>query len=172
MRRSLIAVMALLLISVFLLSGCTSTSQMLKEMPADFGFVFRYGVEARNELDTVNGSFTKDLVTAGTATTALKLSEEELTLIYYEMQKMNIMSYPEDYEPKTAALIQPEVTPYSTYYFKISYGGQTKEITWHDKNLSNLAGARDMRSLAATITNIVQSKAEYQSLPEPTGGYQ
>lgn len=169
MRRILLVV--LLLLGAFLLGGCSGPNQMPKEMPADFNFEFRYGIGAKNELNTFTGQYTKDLIAAGTATTSLTLSAEEMAQIYYEMQKMNIMGYPEIYEPGTIAFLQPEVTPYSTYYFKLSYGGQTKEITWHDKNLANVDGARNMRSLAATINHIVEAKAEYQELPPAEGGY-
>lgn len=170
MKRHLMVL--LLLVSVFLLSGCSAVNEMPKEMPSDFGFVIKYGIGAKNELDTFNGRFTKDLITAGTATTELKLSQEEMARIYEEMRKMNIMSYPEEFKPGAISLIQSSVAPYQTYYFKVSYSGKIKEIRWQDENLANTASARDLRNLSVMINAMVEKKVEFKQLPPAVGGYE
>ena len=56
------------------------------DIPEDFGFVLKYGVKARNVLDTFEGTFTKDLIRAGTKTTELVLSKVESQVILEEIQ--------------------------------------------------------------------------------------
>lgn len=105
--------------------GCNSTGTK-NEFPAsksrDFNFVFNYGVNAKNQLDTIKGQYTKDMVTEPSITTNLKLSDEEMSTLYLEMKKINILGYPENFKPKNNVI----QTPFSTYSIKIIANGRKK----------------------------------------------
>jgi len=133
----------------------------------DFGFILRYGVGARNELNTLEGTFTKDLVTAGNSTTRLKLSESELQEIYAEMFSMNIVDYPDFLREES----QQAVTPYLTYDLTIHYKGTIKKIHWDDRSLSQSPSAVQLRALINNIISMVESKPEYNKMPAAEGGY-
>ncbi|WHT48562.1 hypothetical protein QNH10_01620 [Sporosarcina thermotolerans] len=64
----------------------TNFEPMPNSIPDDFGFSLQFGITKKNEINTFNGTFTKDLITAGTVTTDLTLTEEEMVSIY-EMMK-------------------------------------------------------------------------------------
>lgn len=68
-----------LLLTVFSLVGCNTTStenQLSTSKPENFNFVFNYGVNSKNQLDTIKGQYTKDMTTEASITTDLKLSNE------------------------------------------------------------------------------------------------
>src|SRR3990172_11203851 len=87
---------------VFTALGCTSLA-MPQRMPDDFNFVLRFGIEAgmgsKNVLDTFKGTFTKDLVMAGSVTTKLRLTNKEMQAIYEKMRDVEVWRYPEQYSP-------------------------------------------------------------------------
>lgn len=167
----------ILFFSLCLLGGCTlpntknNSDDKRSEMPAvkpkDFNFVFNYGVGAKNQLDTLNGEYTKDMITEPSITTNLSLSDEEMNSIYIQMKKINILSYPDDFMPKG----EVEVKPFFTYSIKIVMNGKEKNIKWEDKKLSETKEAAQLRELFNKIYEIIEMKEEYKKLPKPKGGY-
>jgi len=152
-----------------LLGGCGS-NQMPIEKPKDFAFVLKYGIGAKNVLDTKDGTFTKDLIIAGAKNAPLKLSDEELTTIYNEMQKIKIMNYPEYFKPDRLP-IQRWVTPHPTYELTIEYNGKEKRIFWDDESLSEESESNKLRNVINLVKTIIENKEEYKKFPEPQGGY-
>jgi len=159
---------ALLLLIIFsILAGCSSSSKLPDEMPKDFNFIFSYGVNAKNQLNTLKGQFTKDMVLEPSVTTNLKLSDEEMKSIYKEMIKINILSYPDKFEPKSNMY----QTPFYTYSLKIIYNSMEKNIFWEDENASKASEAVKLRKLFDNIVQLIISKDEYKKLPPAKGGY-
>ncbi|MFC1991901.1 hypothetical protein ACFLVC_04190 [Chloroflexota bacterium] len=139
---------------------------------SDFNLIFRYGVGAKNELNTFEGTYTKDMFGDPSITVPLSLTDEELDIIYRKMVEINFFDYPEEFSvtaaPGEAVGI---VTPYSSYYFKVEDDSGIKELRWEDKITNEDNEADRLRELIKLITDIIESKEEYQKLPEPTGGY-
>lgn len=133
----------------------------------DFGFILRYGVGAKNELNTLKGTFTKDLISAGTSTGKLELSKDELQRIFDHMYAMKIADYPEQYQEAS----QMHVTPYITYDLTINYKGNSKHILWKDDSYSKSRQAAQLRGLFNQIITMIESKPEYKKMPPPVGGY-
>lgn len=159
-----------LLIIIFLLVGCNSSnskSQMPDAKSKDFNFVFNYGVNAKNQLDTIKGQYTKDMVIEPSVTTNLILSHEEMNSIYLEMKKINILNYPDKFTPKR----NMSSTPFETYSMKIIINGKEKNIYWEDENVSETKEAIQLRELFKKIQKIIISKEEYKKLPPAKGGY-
>ncbi|MHB1421333.1 MAG: hypothetical protein ACYCX4_17425 [Bacillota bacterium] len=141
--------------------------KMPQQMPSNFQFVLKYGVGAKNVLDTSKETFTKDLVTAGTATTKLRLTPGERQTIYKQMRDIDILSYPEYIKPLKGLSVTPNVS----YSLTISFGNIEKSIYWD--SMSELNGQRsdELRNLINNIKTLIESKKEYKKLPPARGGY-
>ena len=145
------------------------------DFPNDFGFVLKYGTGAKNIINTFDGTFEKDLITAGTAKTKLNFSDEELKRIYSIMKSINILDYPSDYKPPYTDNPDPGVErfvqPYETYNFYYRVNSESKDINWKDTNGSDASKAKELRNLFRYIEEIITSKKEYNRLPDAVGGY-
>ena len=159
-----------LFIVQFSLVGCSSKESkngLPDVKPQDFNFVFSYGVNSKNGLNTIKGQYTKDMVIDPAVTTKLILSDEEMNSIYSDMKKINILNYPEDYNPKSNMMR----TPFETYSLKIIFDGGEKNISWKDENVSKTKEAVQLRELFLKIQGIIIGKDEYKKLPPANGGY-
>ncbi|UQZ32616.1 hypothetical protein C2I18_03010 [Paenibacillus sp. PK3_47] len=72
-------------------SSAETAVGMPLEMPEDFAFSVRFGVKGKNEVNTFEHTVTKDLVSNGTATANLTLTQDELTEIYARMRDINVL---------------------------------------------------------------------------------
>jgi hypothetical protein len=126
--------------------------------------VFKFGTGARNELNTFNGTFTKDLVRDGTITTRLILSQEELSQIQKRLSDIGFFNYPETFPSQGA------VTPQLDYYIKVQNGSTVKEVTWYGDSLSDTR-TEDLQQLSSFLTDMIMEKIEYKLLPTANGGY-
>jgi hypothetical protein len=139
---------------------------------SDFNLIFKYGVTAKNELDTFKGTYTKDMISDPPITIELSLTEAEKDIIYRKMLEIDFFNYPDEFSvsvpPGKPAAI---VTPHSSYYFKVEYNSQIKELRWKDEIMNPDEKANRLRELIIFIRSIVESKEEYQKLPEPTSAY-
>ncbi|WP_253200693.1 hypothetical protein [Clostridium sp. CF012] len=82
-----------LFLILFSFFGCNSTSTkngLPDVKPKDFNFVFNYGVNSKNGLNTIKREYTKDMVIDPSITTNLILSNEEMNSIYLDMAKKKI----------------------------------------------------------------------------------
>ncbi len=139
-------------------------------------FILQYGILARNQIDTFNGTYTKDLISAGTKTIKLRLNDTELSEIEEQMKQICILDYPEKFVPENNRYVTPNVT----YHLKIKIDGATKEIHWEDYNCYDIDGiakrdepveATQLRNVMKNIITIIEQKEAYKKLPQPVGGY-
>jgi hypothetical protein len=141
----------------------------------DFNFIFRYGVGAKNELNTFQGTYTKDMILAAPVTTNLSLTPDEMDIISNKMIEIDFFSYPKDFK-----IVVPEgesygiVHPSSSYYFRVKYKSEVKELTWDNKDFFIFykdEKADRLVELIKLIINIIETREEYQKLPPPAGRY-
>lgn len=136
----------------------------------DVDILLQYGVEARNELNTFNDTFTKDLVLDGTITTRLVLAPADFDSIEAHLFAIRIFDYPDTFVAQhgdTVAII----VPYATYVLKIRIDSRWKDLYWKDLILSPDIRATELRQALQSIRALVESKPEYKLLPLPRGGY-
>jgi hypothetical protein len=153
--------------------GCDeqTPNEQTSEEP-DFNLIFKYGVMARNKLDTFQGTYTKDMVMDPPITVELSLSEGEREIIYQKMVEIEFFSYPDEFSVSVPpGELVGIVTPYASYYFKVEYNSQIKELRWEDEITNPDEKAERLRELIKLIREIVESKGEYKELPEPTSAY-
>ncbi len=158
--------------SLVILSGVTGCDKQPSGEP-DFNLIFKYGIGAKNILDTFEGTCTKDMVADPSISTELTLTDEEKDSVYQKMLEIDFFNYPDNF----SVSVPPGepvgiVTPYASYYFKVEYNSQAKELHWGDEITNPDEKAGRLRELIALIRSIVESKEEYKKLPEPTTAYQ
>jgi hypothetical protein len=136
-------------------------------MPSDFSLIFRYGVGAKNVLDTFNGTYTRDMVIDPPVTVNLSLSNEELQNIYQKMIEISFFSYPENVPPR------PNLTvyPHQDYYVKVQCDSKTKEVSWSYESMFEQDFGDGLTQLVNCITHTIESREEYRKLPTPNAGY-
>jgi len=168
-RKSKGYILSILLLGMILgMTGCNSSLYS----QSGFNLIFRYGVGARNELNTFQGTYTKDMISDPPITVDLSLTEEELDRIYQKMLETGLFSYPEEFSITLASgELMEMVTPHSSYFLKVEYGSVVKELRWEDKLTNQNEEAEKLRELFKLIRDIIEAKDEYKQLPEPTGGY-
>ncbi|MGD0779503.1 MAG: hypothetical protein ABR954_01795 [Dehalococcoidales bacterium] len=158
-------------------TGCASIAtaqQAAGDNPqkSDFNFIFKYGVSGGNTLDTFHGTYTRDMILDPAITIDMVLTAAEMDSIYQKMLEIDFFNYPDKFSVDVADNeTKIEVTPYPTYFFKVEYSGKTKELLWHDKYVNSDAQANKLKELINLVKSIIESKAEYQALPEASGGY-
>lgn len=132
--------------------------------------VFKYGYDYRNELNTFNGTFTKDLVIDGTATTRLILSQEELSQIQRKLFYIGFYDFPKIFSSTGV------VTPRADYYLKVQNGNTVKEVTWYsdsflEANTDLQQAESNLTQLYKLITSMIEGRLEYKLLPPANGAY-
>ena len=133
----------------------------------DFNLLFRYGVGAKNELNTFEGTYTKDMVLDPPITISLILSEEELEQIHQKMIEIDFFNYPEDFPPHPGRAINP----CTNYFIKVEHGSIVKEINWNTNSMLESNIQDNLWQLVGCIIDIVEQKPEYKALPPANGGY-
>ena len=146
----------------------SAKNQMPESMPKNFEFIFKYGINGKNQLDTLKGKYIQDMVVEASVRAELKLSEEEMNTIYLAMKQINILEYPKIFKPKSNVVL----TPFQTFYLKITFNHTEKVIKWSDQNLSNTNEAVKLRDVFTKIEKIIIDRDEVKKLPKPKGGYQ
>ncbi|KUP21322.1 hypothetical protein [Paenibacillus sp. DMB5] len=137
-------------------------------MPADFAFSVRFGITGKNEINTFNGTVTKDLVTKGTAQAELVLTDSELADIYARLRTIDI--YRElKLEPD---MKNCEMTPFGEEHWQIRLDGEERSFYWDEENCEITADAEQLKELRSYIFELVKSKPAYLELPEAVGGYE
>ncbi|OMF36939.1 hypothetical protein BK133_08480 [Paenibacillus sp. FSL H8-0548] len=150
-------------------SKAAEQNTMPKTMPNAFNFMVRYGYGTvnKNEINTFQGTATKDLIMNGTASAKIAFTKEEMISIYEKMREINIMAMKE-LEPAVKGC---ERVPYSEDTWEININGETKTFTWTDKYCELSEDAERVLELREYIQSIVEAKQEYINLPESEGGY-
>jgi hypothetical protein len=172
MKRVLLIILSSLCL---VLAGCASAAIAQENdtpQKSDFNFVFKYGVSGGNTLDTFHGTYTRDMILDSAITIDMVLTVEEMDAIYQKMVVIDFFSYPDKFSVDVAENeTKTEVAPYPTYFFRVEYDGKIKELLWHDKYINSDARGDKLKELINFIMGIIESKAEYQALPKPSGGY-
>lgn len=154
--------------AVALSSGKASTVlEMPEKMPNDFNFSISFGVGKRNEINTFNGTVTKDLIVDGTKTIKLELNKEELQMIYEKMKEIKI-NETKELIPKKGCIVEPHEDDEWT----IEFDDKTIKHNISGEYCEPTEDAKQLLKLRNYILNIIKSKDVYQSLPKPNGSYE
>lgn len=127
-----------------------------------FDFAFKYGVGAKNELDTFHDTFTKDMIVDAPITITLKLTDEELDGIREKIEELNL------FRPTEGSSTKVIMSPCTDYDLLTQTFAVQSHVAWDG---CEDGVNQDLESLETYIRSIVESKDAYKALPEPQGGY-
>jgi hypothetical protein len=129
----------------------------------NFNFIFRYGVGAKNELDTFSRTYTKDMVMGASITINFELTNDELVGIYQKIKDLKLFEKSEESAERNMI-----VNPCSSYSLKVQIDSTQEKLSW-----DNCQGSISDKFQQFTnyIIKIIESKEEYKKLPTPRGGY-
>lgn len=132
---------------------------------ADFDFIFKYGVGAKNELNTFNQTYTKDMIIDPSVTIGFKLADSELANIRQKIADLKL--FDKDGKPITGEIGMMR-TPCDSYYLKVQNDSAQKELSWDNcqEKISD-----KLQQFTDYIIPIIESKDEYKKLPPSKGGY-
>jgi hypothetical protein len=160
---SLLLVCEILLVS---LVGCAE-KPMPKEMPEDFSFSLSWGVYGISSYDSRTGKLvkTKDATNPEDYVTYLKLPDEALEFIYEDLRRLDVESYPDEYDPDPMMGSNPSADLILT----VRMGDYVKTIAAKDVSLSyqslSLKGQRFIDT-CLSIRDILTATDEWQALPD------
>ena len=137
--------------------------------PEHFDFIFKYGPMAKNVLNTLNGTYTRDMVIGPSVTINMTLTEDDLDRIFRKMIEINFFDYPETFVVPRKD-VYGYVTPFDRYRFFVEYC-DVKTVKWDAEELYRNREATSLKELCDLIIEIIESKPEYKTLPKPRGGY-
>jgi hypothetical protein len=190
MRRDYLKQFLLFLLVVLVLSACSPASTepykdngkasnedglaskpMPKDMPEDFGFTVQFGVGKINEINTFKGTVTKDLISDGTATANVSLTDEEMILIYEQM-KQNRMTKEKKLIPEPVDGSICMIEPYEEDEWEIILDGETITQSISGEYCDPTKDAKQLLALRDFVFSKIKSKEEYKNLPDAHGGYE
>lgn len=133
---------------------------------SNFNFIFRYGIGAKNELNTFSKTYTKDMVIDPSVTIKFELTNNELAGIYQKINNLKLLENNE--ESVEENMIVTIVSPCSSYYLKVQIDSTQKELSWN-----NCRGkiSDKFQQFTNYIIPIIESREEYKKLPTPKGAY-
>jgi hypothetical protein len=133
--------------------------------------ICHYGIGGKNQLDTVKGTFTYDMVIDPPIVIQLALSEMErkeilnaaLTAGFFSMP--NILPLPEKQGTDFC------MGPCRTYYLSIKTPQYLNEVSLDNCRCAQQEEEKKLSNLVKLITSIIASKSEFKALPKPRAGY-
>jgi len=161
------SVMVFSTVLVIFVGSLENSSSSSPRNDFNFNLLFRYGVGAKNELNTFEDTYTKDMVVDPSVTIRLVLSDAELEQIGQKMVEMGFFDYPEEFPLRTDVLI----TPRMDYYIKVANASIVKEVSWTSNSMLENSVQNSLFQLVDLIRGIIEQKPEYESLPSARGGY-
>lgn len=142
-----------------------------KDMPNDFGFSIQFGFGKNNEINTFENTVTKDLISDGTATANVTLTDKEMNEIYKKMKEVNIVEMKKFIpEPIDGTICTQE--PHEEDEWKITINGETITHSVSGAYCEPTNDANQLIELRNYVFSIIKSKEEYIELPASNGVYQ
>lgn len=159
-----------ILISVTYLYSPKDNDTQTENM-SNFNFSLNFNTYGRDQIDTYNGTFTKDLVLDGTNTIDFKLPDDIKKEVFSLMTEIDIMSFPEMLKVDGMA-----VTPSCDYKLTVTMNGKTKTIVWNEgfhpsMDVELPKENMDFLRLVKLISDYIYGTDAYKNMPKSNGGY-
>ena len=141
--------------------------------PVVMGFVFSWGLHRpKNVLDTIQGTFTKDMVLASPLTVPFTLDSHDIASIAGRLVAIDFWSYPSRYDSQgDGPRFEPPAGMQNTAVLTVVTDRGSKTVAWSGGYYASDSRARALRELAGSIIRLIESQPDYKRLPQPEGGY-
>lgn len=149
-----------------LFSGLNQLANNQSGAGKDINVIFRYGVGAKNSLDTFKGEYVKDMISKPPMTVGFKISEDGRYAINQKINDLRLFETDAN-KVDSSGMIVAKI-PCSSYYLKVAVNGKDRERSWDDcqGEISD-----NYRQFDDFLINLIESKPEYKSLPAAVGVY-
>ncbi|MBR6557496.1 MAG: hypothetical protein IKT70_00635 [Clostridia bacterium] len=143
------------------------------DVPDDFFFSLRFGTYGESSYDSQSGKLikTRNSTHPEDYDTTLTLTEEEMREIYGLIRKININTYPDNYDPINPPDAEDKLMsiPYTTLSLTARYGVIPKTV--HCEEVAFGGGGYDEKSRAFLdcvyrIRDIIVNSEEWKALPD------
>ena len=149
------------------------------EMPDDFAFRIDFGIYGRNNIDTYNNTFTKDLVIAGSETIEFIIPADMMQFLYEMFIALNIPGCPDDinaFAMSSMGDTRMHRHPADNYALTYTCSGETRTITCNDEGPwdgdAGPPASRDrLAAFVKMVADYIYSTDEYKAIPSAEGGY-
>jgi hypothetical protein len=154
---------------IIVLAGCRE--EIIFTDPQDLRIQYHYGF--KNELNTFDKTYQKDLVMDGTVKTTFWLTSDEQEQILSKANSIKFFQFPDTipYQKMpdgTRVTFDPDPGP---QFLRIEYQNMVKKIVWfYPINYEN-EYTQPLLELTKLLEQIIKSKPEYKKLPPARGGY-
>ncbi|MBU0561238.1 MAG: hypothetical protein KJ799_04950 [Bacteroidetes bacterium] len=160
-------IIVLLLAGLFLLSCQDSSVEPENQFVQIF---FKYGI--KNELNTFENTYQKDLFLDGVIKIKFWLTADEQNKILEKAYSVNYFSMPDTFKVSPWDSIYIYTSPDSSeQILRIKYQDKEKTTIWTYPLVENMSQFKDLLELQQFIISIIESKPEYKKLPDHRGGY-
>ena len=131
---------------------------------------FKYGF--KNELNTFENSYQKDLFSDGVVKVNFWLTMEEQKSIIQKAEEINYFMLPDTLitiqEDSIAVSLNPNP---GAQTLRIRYNAKDKTTVWFYPFIENDVQMKRIMELNSFIISMIESKPEYKKLPPSSGGY-
>ncbi|RKP48891.1 DUF4362 domain-containing protein [Cohnella endophytica] len=154
---------------LYTVKGCSGENKELNVLGVSFdvrkqdyfGFILKYGLAEKNEVNTVDEKLAKDLQNGDTAVIDdYRLTTDELQTIYKSMVLSNYLG-----EKKLELGCNRD--PHATYYLKVLINSGSREYRWSECDTGEDGQA--MKKIVNVIKEIVINRADYKRLSDVKG---
>jgi len=155
----------------FLLFFCHNQKSLLEPEEQFVQIYLKYGF--KNELNTFENTYQKDLVLDGAIQVTFWLTETEQTSILEKAIEFNFFSLPDTLEytsQNDSIAVSLEPNP-GVQILRIQYQSKDKTTTWTYPLNPDDSQVTDLMALNNYIISVIESKPEYKKLPPAKGGY-
>lgn len=163
---AIIIIIALITITTLYIVTQNKPDNILK-LTDNFNLIFKYGVGAKNQLNTYNNTYTKDMVTDPAIKINLKLIPQEKLQIMQKIEEINFFNISSSFPINPHAWQTPQVD----YYIKVQNGSEIREVNWNKNSLIENNIKNNLDQLRLLLINTIENKTEYKALPTPSAGY-
>lgn len=161
-----------LIFGLFLITACSENKSVepkteVQNLKIHFHYSFK------NELNTFDQTFQKDLVMDGTIKVPFYLTQEEQNDILNTITGVDFYSFPDTIrnEPGPDGIIMTINPDPGRQFIRIEYQGKEKLVNWFCPLPQDNPNGIRLLTLQQKIIEIIESKPEYQALPPARGGY-
>lgn len=150
--------------SILMLSSCRDSSVEPETQFVQIDFRYNH----KNELNTFENYYIKDLVIDGVIKVSFWLTQEEQNKILQKVKEINYFALPDT----MLNTVPHQIIPNPTQYLRIKYGNEEHTVVWDCILPQNQTEQyKRLTELADYIIMIIESKPEYKRLPHCNGGY-
>ena len=165
MKRSWVC-LSILLAAAILVTACDLGEPSTRADLQRVRIFFKYGF--RDQVDTFNGTLTKDLVLNGTVTVPFGFKQCEEDSLLAALVTASFFALPDTLYPIPNVSISPDP---GYQVLRVEFEATTKSLVWMEVLDESDPRTGRVRELWARLRNLVQSTDTYKQLPPAVGGY-